>query len=144
MLTVVIGPCCAGKSTYVASKRAADDVVIDVDALCEALGARDPRRAVAHHRLAALKARDAVVAHATGQPYDTWLIHSKPSQAQVAAYSQAGHAVIVVDPGMDECLRRAQSDKRPRWTADAIAEWYDDRPMTQGADTQAAAPSREW
>lgn len=145
MLTVVVGPCCAGKSTYVAAKRRADDVVVDVDDLCAALGARDPRRATAYQRAAALKARDAVVEQARqGADADVWLIHSHPSPERLAAYRRQGWAVVVVDPGMEECMRRAAADARPRWTREAIAAWYDAPPQTQGTATQSAAASREW
>lgn len=143
MLYVIAGPPCAGKSTYVAGRRAPDDAVCDMDALAEALGARLPHSPSAQQRQYARVARDAVAESMTAAdgPLDAWLIHCHPSPAQLATYAAACATVIVLDPGIEECLRRARDDRRPRWTADAIAEWYG-APVVVESD--APLVSRAW
>lgn len=62
MLTVVVGPPCAGKSTYVRRMARTGDVAVDYDALAAALGsdrAHEAPRAVAD---VAFHARDAAIA----------------------------------------------------------------------------------
>lgn len=143
VLYVIAGPPCAGKSTYVAGRRGPDDAVCDMDALAEALGARLARSPSALQRHCARVARDAVADAllAADGPPDSWVIHCHPSAAQLATYAAAGASVIVLDPGMEECLRRAREDRRPRWTAEAIAEWYG-APVVVESD--APLVSRAW
>jgi len=117
---------------------------VDVDALCEALGARDPRRADAHQRTAAIKARDAVVDWPPQRAARRSVAHPlRPSDDRMRAYNTVGWPVVVVDPaGTSACAE-------PRRTAAEVdargyPEWYEDPPHTQSAATEAARASRTW
>lgn len=126
-ITVVTGPPCAGKTTHVADNRARGDIVVDLDALTVALGSTQSHDAVPEIRKAALAARTAVINHVMSHTGAwSWIIHSAPNASQMRQYQSVGAAVVTVDPGMDACLQRAESDGRPVGTADVIRSWYAD------------------
>ena len=130
MLHVVVGPPCAGKSTYVAENAEPDELRIDFDAIAQTLGSSVAHAATGNVKDAAFAARAALIDHALAHPDATaWIIHTAPTAAQLDAYKAADAAVHVVDPGVDVCLRRAEDDDRPDHTAGAIASWYDDPPV---------------
>lgn len=128
VLTVVVGPPCAGKSTYVRRTAAEGDVVVDYDAIARALGsphAHDAPRPVAD---CAFRAREAVVGRCMERDYPAWVIHARPSPAQLRSYRDHGARVVLLDPGVDECLRRCEADGRPAGTAERIRDWYERPP----------------
>ena len=128
MIHVILGPPCAGKSTYCREHARDGDVVVDYDALADALGNRHPHEARGEVRDAAFAARASVIERALaggGGDADHYVIHTSPSEGQLAAYEAAGADVVTLDPGMDECLRRAGEDGRPARTAQVIREWYE-------------------
>jgi HK97 family phage prohead protease len=128
-ITVVVGPPAAGKSTWVTEQRSAGDVVVDMDRLAQALGSDTPHDAPAAVAEVAFAARRAAVGRIlAGVEADAWIIHTRPSSAQMARYEEAAAEVVVLDPGMDACLERAASDGRPEGTEDVIRRWYEDPP----------------
>lgn len=126
LIHVITGPPCAGKSTYVREHAEPGDVLVDFDALAQALGSGRPHDAPDEVRSAAFAARSAVVALALSgdAKADYWVIHTNPTDEQAAAYEAAGSEFVALDPGVDECLRRAADDDRPARTTDAIRAWY--------------------
>ena len=126
LIHVIIGPPCAGKSTYVREHAAAGDVRVDFDELATALGSDSPHDAPDEIKSAAFAARTAVIDRAlSGQANaDYWVIHTSPSDEQMAAYEEAGADITTLDPGIDECLRRASDDGRPARTEQVIRDWY--------------------
>lgn len=126
LIHVITGPPCAGKSTYVREHAAPGDVRVDFDALAQALGSDQPHDAPDDVRSAAFAARSAVVALALSgdAKADYWVIHTSPTAEQAAAYEASGAEFVALDPGVDECLRRAVDDGRPARTVDAIHAWY--------------------
>jgi hypothetical protein len=148
VLHVVMGPPCSGKTTYVRDHRSLRDVVVDMDALAEALGGSSTHTASGPHRAAALTCRSALVDRILGGRWETgadlWLIHHHPPAKALDRYRRARAELHLLDPGQAVCLARARIDKRPAWTATAIAEWYAD-PITVGEVTQGeVTPSRTW
>lgn len=117
-LHIVMGPPCAGKSTFARAQRG---VVIDLDDIEERLGGTRYAQ-VSPVRADALRARKLAVDAAIDSAAETWLIHSAPSAAAIERYRAAGAVFHLVDPGLDECLARAES--RPAYTAQLIRDWY--------------------
>jgi HK97 family phage prohead protease len=126
VIHVITGPPCAGKSTYVREHAARGDVRVDLDLIAQALGSDSPHDAPDEVRAATFAARSAVVGRALAgaAKADHWVIHTNPTDEQLAAYEAAGAEMVELDPGIDECLRRAAEDGRPERTYDAIRAWY--------------------
>lgn len=124
-LTIVTGPPAGGKSTYVREHAQPGDVIVDFDVLATALGSQsrhDAPKAIADVTFAAREAAiDKVVDDVEA---DAWIIHTQPQKEWIAEYRAAGAEFVEVDPGLDECLKRAEGDDRPEGTADVIRDWY--------------------
>ena len=124
-LTVVSGPPCSGKSTYVAERVNAGEVVIDFDTLAAALfpGYADhdvpdfARQFVADVRG---KAIDALIRSGRSG----WVIDSDPPDWLASKLRTAGARFVPLDPGLDECVRRSVANGRPVWTEEIIRGWY--------------------
>lgn len=121
MLNVVTGPPCAGKSTYVEEHRNPGSVVVDFDKLAVALGAESDHRCDGDVYRAAQVARSAVI-RACREFQEAWVIHTSLDAHSRKAF--AGAVFHDLDPGMDECIRRARADGRPNGTESEIAAWY--------------------
>lgn len=129
-INIIIGPPCAGKSTYVRDNAAAGDVTVDFDTLARALGSPGSHAAEGAVKQVAFAARAAAIEKITqGVPASSWIIHTRPSAAQLEQYEKAGAIITLVDPGLDECLARASEDKRPDRTAQVIQAWYETPPI---------------
>ena len=128
MIHVVMGPPCAGKSTYVREHARPGDLVVDFDAIAATLGATGPHAADGLVRQAAFAARRAAIDAALADAdSESWVIDSAPNAGQMARYEDAGADLVTVDPGMEECLSRCESDGRPEGTEERIREWYEHR-----------------
>lgn len=147
-LRVILGPPCAGKTTHIANHRRPEDVVIDHDALAQALGYPHEHGTHGAAVQAARIARTAVIdAALDGKIHAAtiWIIHTAPSTTHVRRYLDAGATIELIDPGQGTCLRRAEA--RPYWTRAAITDWYSNhapmlRTLASGGTT--IEPSREW
>lgn len=131
---VVVGPPCSGKSTLVEERRADHDIRLDYDALAEALGCRvphDPPPGITSAAFAARKAVESRVLEKRGfdDDPDVWVIRSILTDETAQRYADAGAKFYLVDPGKEECLRRAESDKRPQRSFDVIETWYKEPPV---------------
>lgn len=135
MIYVVIGPPCAGKTTYVREHKSDGDLVVDYDAIALALGGKD-HEADGLIRDTAVAVREKAVELALNAPqYESWIIHSRPSDEALKRYNNAGCELITLDPGVDSCLERAEQDGRPQSTIDGIYSWYADRKCKAGGKT---------
>jgi len=129
-LTVVTGPPCAGKTTYVAEHRAPDDLVLDLDAIAHSMGYPESqvRWGDDHPAVAAARMARARVLHALltrSLRCAAWVIDARPDGAMRAQYRRAGARIVTVDPGREVCLERAAA--RPASTHEAIVSWYASR-----------------
>ena len=138
-IILVVGPPGAGKTSHVRTHRRPGDLVVDYDALAEALGSdvtHDHGQGM-HGVVSA--ARNAVLSALRGGRADVrraWIISANPDAESIFPW----HERVVVDPGRGEAIRRAQAAGRPaRWLA-LIDEWY----AARAAPVQAESPSRTW
>ncbi|MFD0344020.1 AAA family ATPase [Streptomyces sp. NPDC127117] len=125
-VTLVCGPPCSGKTTYVRDRAKPGDLVVDWDALAQALGSPHPWGHPAPLTPFIAEARDAVTArlarsHAVER---AWIIATAPRQADRARLAPHGAAVVVLATPEDECVRRARHDGRPGGTIEAIESWW--------------------
>lgn len=125
MIHIIIGAPCAGKSTYVRENAKEGDLRVDYDEIAKTLGAVEVYSVTGIVKEAAFKARDAVIETALANPdEESWIIHTFPSEEDMQRYEEAHAEVVLLDPGKDECLARAEKDERPQQTIDGINEWY--------------------
>lgn len=128
---VVTGPPCSGKSTYIAEHAKPGELVVDLDAIARTLGYPskhiDWAEDVPHPaRVAAMRARASVLkAIADGSVSGrVWLVDLLASPEAQARVKQLGARVVRLDPGPDECHRRATADGRNAATHAQIDSWY--------------------
>lgn len=137
MITVVVGPPCAGKSTYVTEHARSGDVRVDYDRIAQALGAEPSHASTGSVRKVALIARRAVIRSIlTGLDDPSFIIHTRPTSEQIDSYNDAGARFVMLDPGKATCLSRAIADGRPESTSDVIDRWYADPPQIPGEQNE--------
>lgn len=124
-ITLVAGPPCSGKSTWVRGNADAGALVIDYDRLAEAIGG-----GYGDDRLRPLVRRvcDLIVGELAADPGrwgDAWLIRGAPTADERRRYRERlGAEVVVLAVPADECKRRAVSAGRPSSWAQLIDAWW--------------------
>ena len=114
MITIVTGPPCGGKTTYVRQNAKKGDVVIDMDRMALALTTEDIEEYEYSDsvRSVAMAARKAAVKQAIilgqGQREQTWIIHTDPTPSDRYSYKVAGARFVECSPGLRVCLERAK------------------------------------
>jgi hypothetical protein len=116
MITVVTGPPCGGKSTYIRDRAKGDDIVIDMDRLALALSVEGTlpfeyglrvREVARAARYGAVKKALAV---AQGERYlGVWIIDTDPSNDMRSLYRANGGHLVEMNPGREVCLSRLES-----------------------------------
>lgn len=126
-IRIVYGPSCAGKSTYCRENAGAEDVIVDFDAILSALGAAASHEASEAQKVIGFAARDAVISKILdGVDTDAWIIHSFIGAPEKARYEEAGAEFTLLNPGIEECLKRCEADGRPPGTEERIRQWYEE------------------
>lgn len=121
-ITVVTGPPCAGKSTYVATHRDPGDVVIDFDVIAQAFGSSGHDHSPVHVAMAQDAWRSAVtLAPMLGAP--VWIVHAQPGAGALRNYQRWGARVLVLDPG-EAVVRERAARERPAVSVRFIDRWY--------------------
>lgn len=126
---VVVGASCSGKSTYAWDNREDDDLVVDFDRIAGALGNTKPHDSSGLIGEATFRARLSAINTALDRDENSWIIHGNPSAEQIDEYLDVDAEFVVLDPGLDECLARAEADDRPEGTEQNIRDWYDNPPV---------------
>ena len=118
MLTIVTGPPCGGKSTYIKENAKDGDIVIDMDEIARSLVKGD----VSNHdysdevRAIARAARKGAVKQAVivgqGNRLGVWIIHTDPPVADRHMYQVVGAKIVECSPGLQVCLERLKT--RPK------------------------------
>lgn len=132
MLTVVTGPPCAGKTTYVLEHREPGDLVVDLDAIAHALGYPerqivwdDQHPAVTAARLARSTIVDAITKRQIDG--DAWLIDSEPHPISLKIYQRMGAQIMTLNPGAETCHQRARDAGRHDSVHAQIDRWHTGR-----------------
>lgn len=136
MLTVVTGPPCSGKSTYVREHAQPGDVVIDFDLLCQALGSPNPHDhpdAVRH--VAISMRREGIVAaiRAHRRGATVWVVDTNMTK-RARMYEEAGAHVVSLQVDNAELHSRASRERPALWHK-LIDQHEASHPVTK---------SREW
>lgn len=125
-ITLIAGPPCAGKTTKALELARPGELVVDRDAIARELGSSRLHMHTPYiTRLAEARMR-AELARLQANPRVTaYVVRCLPGGQQRAAWVRRFNArLVLLDPGLDECLHRASRDGRPPGTFGAIRQWY--------------------
>lgn len=148
-VTLVTGPPCSGKSTYVDQHAGAGDVVVCHDREARRAGSRRRHEHLQVHRTAAeVRWRALVVDVAAAATITAWVIRcvERGDERQALAEQLRATAVVLLVPPVQVALHRAELDHREPRTFGLIRGWYD-RFSPAPCDTIVAADvrtSRPW
>lgn len=125
-VTLIAGPPCAGKTTRALELARPGDLVIDRDAIARELGSSRLHMHTPYiTRLAEQRMRAQLAQLQANRNVTAYVVRCLPGGRQRQAWAaRFGARVIVLDPGIDECLHRARLDGRPPGTYAAIRQWY--------------------
>jgi hypothetical protein len=113
-IVLVTGPPTSGKSTYIREHRTPGDLVIDWDAMREAMGGAS----VADVNTA----RNALIRKVKRGEVDAprvWLHSANPKATEMFPY----HELVALDPGQDEVTKRCEVE-RPAGMVAVANDWY--------------------
>jgi broad-specificity NMP kinase len=135
MLTIITGPPCSGKTTYARTHARPGDIVVDFDALAQALGSPVSHGHDHHLWKVAIEARTAAVRAAIQQHRQgatAWIVDSRPTEAAREAYRKAGGRIVDLTATREELHRRASEDRPASWHAriDTFLDGHDPQPRT--------------
>lgn len=139
-VTVVTGPPCSGKSTYVRQHAKPGDIVIDFDVMAQAFGSTHPHDHTAATRHVTMQARRAAIAAAitVHEKTPVWIVDCNISRERLVAYRQAGASIVALDVDRAELHRRAGAERPALWHR-LIDEW---RPVVDASSVHVG--SRAW
>jgi 5-methylcytosine-specific restriction endonuclease McrA len=125
VLTVITGPPCSGKSTYLTRHAAPGDILIDFDVIARAIGSPslfdhpDPIRWVTiAARRAAIEA--ALRQHDRGAR--VWIVQTSISRPDMRRYVDAGAEIVTLSADKETLRARARAERPARWL-ELIEAW---------------------
>jgi hypothetical protein len=126
-VTIVCGPPCAGKTTYVSAHASHSDRVIDLDAIALSIDrSYRPWTGMLHGELLtkSIRVRNAMLgALERAKSGKAWFIVSAPTQDERQWWAdRLGGTVALLHPGVEECKRRARARGTPAAVA-GVDEW---------------------
>jgi len=125
MLTVVTGPPCSGKTTYVRLHAKPGDIVIDFDNLAQALGSTTRHGHSPAHQQVTIAARRAAIEAAvrwSGKGATVWIVDCNISAKRARMYEEAQAEIVTMSADPAELHRRAHAERPRRWHK-LIEEW---------------------
>jgi hypothetical protein len=125
VLTVIIGPPCSGKSTYVREHARPGDVVIDFDIIAQAFGSPDGHGHARMFELVTVAAWSAAVTAAISchrRGARVWIVDTDPHKARRQRYHIAGARFVRLAAPRAELHRRADAERPELWHR-RIDEW---------------------
>lgn len=124
MVTVIVGPPCSGKTSYMRQHAKRGDIVIDFDLMAKALGSPVTHGHTPPIQHVTTMARRAAIQAAltVGQKTDVWIVDCNPTQDRLHSYRQAGAHIVTLTADKDELHRRA-GQERPRLWHRLINDW---------------------
>jgi len=147
-ITIISGPPCAGKSTYINTHARHGDIRIDFDALTQTLGGNKTRTDQVSYMLrevtfaASTAAINRALQLAGNCAGNVFIIDTNPTPASRLLYQQHAAQFVTLDPGREVCLDRATNAKRPPLIYDVINQWYDGKPAPPPRPTKAPATAQ--
>lgn len=125
-MTLVAGPPCGGKSTFVRDHAEPGDLIVDWDLLLMAITPGGHHMDPGPLRPYLAAARDAILARLRTCPWQrAWIINSAPSRTRRESYrTQYGAGSVVVMAPREVCLTRARTQRPGRWTL-YIDRWFE-------------------
>jgi predicted ABC-type ATPase len=115
MITIVTGPPCGGKSTFIDQNAKDGDIVIDMDEIAKSLvkGNVNNHDYSEEVRSIAMAARKAAVKQGIiigqGNRLGIWIIHTNPPVSERHMYQVIGAKIIECSPGLQICLERLKN-----------------------------------
>lgn len=132
--TLVAGPPCSGKNTYVRDHMRAGDLVVDYDALMAALSGQDMHLHEPDLKPYVYEARDRVIKKwESRRDVDLWIIYGAPRRTDRDFYARRGFRVILLDTPERVCTRRAR-DERPEGWWKYVHRWFRDYEPPEPSD----------
>lgn len=128
-ITIVCGPPCAGKSTYVATHKRDGDLVFDLDDVIHAISGEHGCTADDDLRLAVVAMRQALLGYLelTNMRRDVWLTHTNKRRAKAIAERLRGR-LVELTATREQCEARCHADTARAAERDerleAIARWF--------------------
>ena len=141
MITVVTGPPCSGKTTYVRTRAKPGDIVIDFDTMAQAFGSPNDHDHSASTRHVTIQARRTAIAAAltVHQQTTVWIVDSNIPADRLRAYRSAGASIVALTVDADELHRRAARERPALWHR-LIDQWV----APAGVTPAEADSSRQW
>lgn len=125
-ITVVTGPPCSGKSTYVQQHRMPGDIIVDFDLIAQALGSSaDHDHPDALREIAAAAWWISVRRILENRPAPAWIIDAKPKPRHIADYDKAGVRWVRLNASREELRKRAGQQGRSAASRRRIDEWFE-------------------
>jgi broad-specificity NMP kinase len=132
MLTVVTGPPCSGKTTYVQQHALPGDIIIDFDHLAQALGSPVTHEHDTQYRRVAAEARHAAIGEAIACHHEgcrVWVVDASPGEGWLRQYRAAHARIVTLTADPAELHRRAQGRTQAAHTR--IDHWLGEHTQSQ-------------
>jgi len=126
---IVWGPPLSGKTTLVRQLMQYGDIVLDIDALWQAVTMQPEYVKPKNVRFNIFALRDALLDQIKtryGQWYDAWIVGSYPEKYERERLAQTlGAELIYCESTKEECLERLERSGRPVVWREYIEEWFE-------------------